>query len=118
LYLLRRWCRSNAEDVTRLWAAGRAYAPADEVVAGVSDDLDPAAVGRLADAILTGAYEGDFAVALERAAAFFRVISEGRRQLAEYSEDRDAQLSLADRNAAVASALAVAAGRWRRDPLS
>jgi hypothetical protein len=117
LYLLRRWCRSNAEDVTRLWAAGRAYAPADEVVAGVSDDLDPAAVGRLADAILTGAYEGDFAVALERAAAFFRVISEGRRQLAEYSEDRDAQLSLADRNAAVAAALAVAAGRWRRDPL-
>jgi hypothetical protein len=117
LYLLRRWCRCNADEVTRLWSAGRAFAPADEVVAGVADDLDPDAVGRLADAVLTGAYEGDFAVALERAAAFFRVVSEGRRQVADHAGDRDGQLSLADRNAAVARALAAAAERWRRDPL-
>ena len=27
LYLLRRWCQSNGEEVTRLWRAGRPYAP-------------------------------------------------------------------------------------------
>ena len=80
LYLLRTWCRDNADEVARLWRAGRPYAPADEVVAGVADDADPAAMVALADAVLAGAYRGDFAVALERAAAFFRVVATGRRE--------------------------------------
>lgn len=50
VYLLRTWCRAHAEEVARLWRAGRAYAPADEVVAGVADDADPDAMAALADA--------------------------------------------------------------------
>jgi hypothetical protein len=117
LYLLRSWCQSNGDDVTRLWRAGRPYAPADEVVAGVADDADPAAIEALADAVLTGAYSGDFAVALERAAAFFRVVGAGRRQTAVEGADGDRDRELADRNTEAAAGLAVAAAKWRDNPL-
>lgn len=118
LYLLRAWCRDHADEVVQLWRAGRPYAPADEVVAGVAEDADPGAMLALADAVLTGAYRGDFAVALERAAAFFRVVAAGRRELAapgsEGAEGRDR----ADRNERAADGLATAALRWREGVLS
>ena len=117
LYLLRRWCQGNGEEVTRLWRAGRAYAPADEVVAGVAEDADPAAMEQLADAVLRGAYYGDFDVALERAAAFFRVIASGRRETCGPDAQGDRERQLADRNDEVADGLALAAHRWRESPL-
>jgi hypothetical protein len=117
LYLLRRWCQGNGEEVTRLWRAGRPYAPADEVVAGVADDADPAAISQLADAVLRGAYDGDFAVALERAAAFFRVVAVGRRESAAADRDGDRERRLAARNDEVADGLTQAAASWRRHPL-
>ncbi|MEO6701370.1 MAG: hypothetical protein ABI140_20090 [Jatrophihabitantaceae bacterium] len=117
LYLLRRWCQGNGDEVTRLWRAGRPYAPADEVVAGVADAADPAAISALADAVLRGAYDGDFAVALERAAAFFRVVAVGRRECAATGSDGDRDRQLAERNDEVADGLAQAAAGWRRHPL-
>lgn len=117
VYLLRSWCRSDAEQVARLWRAGRAYAPADEVVAGVSEDADPAAVEALADAVLDGAYRGDLAVALERAASFFRVIAVGRRELAADGDAGVEDRGRADRNELAADGLAVAALRWRAGTL-
>lgn len=117
LYLLRRWCQSNGDEVTRLWRAGRPHAPADEVVAGVSEDADPAALEALADAVLRGVYLGDFDVALERAAAFFRVIAIGRRQSAPAGADGDRERQLADRNDEVADGLTLAALGWRENPL-
>jgi hypothetical protein len=117
LYLLRRWCQDNGDEVTRLWRAGRPYAPADEVVAGVGEDADPAAMAQLADAVLRGAYYGDFDVALERAAAFFRVIASGRRESAGPDAQGDRERQLADRNDEVADGLALAASRWRESPL-
>jgi hypothetical protein len=107
LYLLRTWTDRQGEAVARMYRSGRAYAPVDEVVAGVSDDADPAAVQALAEAVLTGAYRGDFDVALERAAAFFRVVASGRRELAA---DEGA---LAERNERCADALQRAAAAWR-----
>jgi hypothetical protein len=117
VYLMRSWCRDQAEEVSRLWRMGRGYAPADEVVAGVAGDGGPQEVADLADAVLAGAYRGDFAVALERAAAFFRVIAEGRRESFAEASDAGAQLELADRNAWVADLLVVAADRCRRGEL-
>lgn len=117
LYLLRRWTQTNGDEVTRLWRAGRPYAPADEVVAGVADAADPAAMAELADAVLRGAYHGDFDVALERAAAFFRVIATGRRDTAEAGPEGERDRRLADRNDETADGLALAALRWREDPL-
>jgi hypothetical protein len=106
LYLLRTWTDRQGEAVARMYRAGRPYAPVDEVVAGVSDDADVAAVQALASEILTGAYRGDFDVALERAAAFFRVVASGRRELDDASD-------LAARNERCADGLQRAAAAWR-----
>jgi hypothetical protein len=139
LYLLRQWCRTNPIEVTRLWRAGEPLAPADAAVAGVSDYADVAAIQRLPDAVLAGVYTGDLAVALERAAAFFRVVAAGRRYLLE--DDSDPQLrrstaddmrgstaddmrgstademALAEGNERAAAALSASARRWRAGTL-
>lgn len=116
LYLLQQWCRLDGDDVTRLWRAGEPLAPADAVVAGVADYADAEAIHRLADAVLTGVYRGDLAVALERAAAFFRVVAAGRRAQADAAHP-GAGDGLAHRNEQAAAALSAAAQRWRAGTL-
>src|SRR5262249_4793027 len=108
LDLLRQWCRSRPRDVARLWRDGGPCAAPDAVVAGAGPHPDADAMWRLADSILASAYGGDFAVALDRAAAFFRVVAAGRREgpLAVGDE-------LAERNDRVARNLAAAAAARR-----
>ncbi|MCU1659008.1 MAG: hypothetical protein JWO57_3664 [Pseudonocardiales bacterium] len=113
LYLLRQWCHTNPDEVARLWRAGQPMSAADAVVAGVPDYADVDAVRRVADSVLGGAYRGDFAVALERAAALFRVLATGRRELAGADEYGGSELERAQRNERVAADLATAANRWR-----
>jgi hypothetical protein len=117
LYLLRQWFRLNGEEVQRLWGAGAPLAPADTVVAGVPEPGDPDSLSDAADAILGGVYHGDFAVALDRAAAVFRVVAAGRRFLAPSDESGRAELDLADRNDRVAADLSSSARRWRAGTL-
>lgn len=122
LYLLRQWCRANGEEVMRFWRAGQPLAGADAAVAGVAEYADIEAVQRVADSVLAGAYEGDFAVALERAAALFRVLATGRRDLAASAEvDADVEVNAeadrARRNERVAEGLTAAAARWRAGTL-
>ncbi|MGI8679666.1 MAG: hypothetical protein ACR2LX_13485 [Jatrophihabitans sp.] len=125
LYLLRQWCYSAGEELTRLWRAGEPLAPADAAVAGVADYADVEAIRQLADAVLAGIYQRDLAVALERAAAFFRVVAAGRRVLRDASDRdlRDAADGLGDaeelatRNERVAASLTAAASRWRAGTL-
>jgi hypothetical protein len=57
-------------------------------------------------------------VALERAAAFFRVIAAGRLETAEQGAAGERERILARRNAEVADGLAQAAQRWRQNPLT
>ena len=117
LYLLRQWCRSGAEEVTRLWRAGEPLAPADVAIAGVGDYADAVAVQRVADAVLTGVYRGDLAVALERAAAFFRVVATGRRSLGGPAQHGPDGVDLAERNDRAAAGLTAAARHWRAGTL-
>jgi hypothetical protein len=118
LYLLRSWCVTGAAEVVRLWALGEPQAAADAVVAGVNALADEAAMGELADAILTGAFTGDFAVALERAASVFRVLAAGRRQLPDAGDGLDAgEAALAEGNERAADGLAAAAQQWRANSL-
>jgi hypothetical protein len=117
LYLLRQWCRTSGDEVTRLWRAGEPFAPADSVVAGVGDYADVDAVQQTADAVLTGVYRGDLAVALERAAAFFRVVASGRRSLGDGDRFADDGIDLAERNERVAMSLSAAAEHWRAGTL-
>jgi hypothetical protein len=117
LYLLRQWCRSRVDEVTRLWRAGEHLAPADSVVAGVGEYADADAVRRAADAVLTGLYQGDLAVALERAAAFFRVVATGRRSIGPDAQFAADGVDLAARNERVAASLTAAARRSRAGTL-
>jgi hypothetical protein len=117
LYLLRQWCRTDGDEVTRLWRAGEPMAPAEAVIAGVADFADVAAIQRVADAVLAGVYRGDLAVALERAAAFFRVVAAGRRALGGVDRTGAGEVDLAERNDRVAGSLSAAAGRWRAGSL-
>lgn len=117
LYLLRQWCRADGEEVTRLWRAGEPLSAADVVVAGVGDYADVDAVQRMADAVLTGVYQGDLAIALERAAAFFRVVATGRRALGGNALNALDGVDLAERNERAAAGLTAAAARWRAGTL-
>ncbi|MCL2781232.1 MAG: hypothetical protein FWD74_07045 [Actinomycetia bacterium] len=110
LYLLRQWCRDRGEEITQLWRAGEGYAPAEAAVAGVGSYAGADQVREMADAVLRGAYQGDFAVALERAAAFFRVVAAGRAQ-------RGPDAALAAGNERAAEHLAAAARAWRAGTL-
>lgn len=112
LYLLRQWCRSCPEEVARLWRDGEPLAMPDAVVAGAGAHPDAEAMTRMADSVLASAFGGDFAVALDRAAAFFRVVAAGRREDARVGGDE-----LARRNARAARDLAAAAAAWRSGTL-
>jgi hypothetical protein len=117
LYLLRTWCTENGAEVARLYRTGRSLAPVDEVVAGVREDADPSAVAAVADTVLNGLYQGDLGVALERGAAFFRVVAAGRVFLAAEGADGSAERERAGRNRVCADGLSRAADAWRAGTL-
>lgn len=120
LFALRHWCRADPADALRLWRAGEPVAAVDAAVAGVAPYAAHADIAAAVDAVLAGCCRGDFAVALERAAAMYRVLAAGRRELGATNPD-DARgtgtADLARRNDRTAGALAVAAQRWRAGSL-
>ena len=79
LYLLRTWMRKNRESIARLWRVGEPVATTASAIAGVDQAPTEDDIARTADSILAGAFTGDFAVALERAAAFTDVAALGLR---------------------------------------
>ena len=121
LYLLRTWVQRDGVEAARVYNGGRTAAEVSSVVAGVADPPGPAEVAALGDAVLTSAFDGDFAVALERAAAFCRVVAAGRAHLADELADADvahAQTRLAAGNVRMAESLEQAAGLWRKGLLT
>ncbi len=121
LYALRDGIRRDPADLARGWDAGRRRAPVHEVVAGVAEPPGPQEVVTLADAVLAGAFTGDFAVALERAAAFCRVVSTGWAVLADDETD-GARAQARTRRAAdllrTGQQLESAARQWREGRLT
>lgn len=87
LYALREWVRRSPEQASREYAAGIRFTDVAHAVAGIAEPPRPEELQRVADQILAGVFEGDLAVALERAAAFCSVAAAGRAELAN---DRDA----------------------------
>lgn len=79
LYLLRTWMRKNRESIARLWRTGEPVATTASAIAGVDQAPTEDDIAHTADSILAGAFTGDFAVALERAAAFTDVVALGLR---------------------------------------
>lgn len=120
LYLLRTWVHRDGVEAARLFAAGQRIAEVSTAVAGVGEPPGPREVAELGDAVLTSAFDGDFAVALERAAAFCRVIAVGRAHLADDFADDEGhrQTRLAQGNLRMAEDLERSATLWRHGQLS
>src|SRR5450759_2045299 len=114
LYVLRAWCRTSPQEVAQIYAAGRHRQPVEEVVAGVADPPGPTEIMDTAEAVLTGAFSGDFGVALERAAAFHRIVAAGRADVVGHL---DGQARLAEGNLRTAAHLTRAAAAWRAGEL-
>ncbi|ERK72066.1 hypothetical protein N136_01584, partial [Leifsonia aquatica ATCC 14665] len=78
IYLLRLLIRQDAEGTALLYQRGtEVLTSIDPVVAGAPTPAGPAEITELADRILRGLFEGDFAGALDRASAFCRVTAAG-----------------------------------------
>ncbi len=83
IYLVRSMIRADAESVALFYQRGSVVGTIDPVVAGAPDPAGPAEVLELADQILRGVFIGDLATALDRAAAFCRVIAAGCTSVAD-----------------------------------
>jgi hypothetical protein len=111
LVLLREWIVRNPVDASRFFAAGRDVAEFSTVVAGVADPPSPEAVVRLADTVLSAAFDADLADALDRAAAFCRVVAAGRAHATPVDDTVNSRLGAG--NLTMADNLIRAAGAWR-----
>lgn len=124
LYLLQRMIHDDAPTAALLYERGRtALDSADPLVAGAPVPAGPEELVALVDTILRGLFEGDFAVALDRAAAFCRVEASGATHLADDYEPTEperasALTTRALRLSTYAADLAACAALWRRDALT
>ena len=86
LYALREWVQRNPEEASADYAAGMRFTDVNHVVAGVAEPPGPAELQALTDAVLRGVFAGDLDLALQRAAAFCRVVSAGRADRAHSTD--------------------------------
>lgn len=123
VHLLHALVTQRAGEVAHLYQAGADVLPtAAPVVAGVPAPATPAELRALSDTILHGVFAGDFAMALDRAAAFAIVTAAGAVQMAHLDELTHAaraseRTTLAARLTDIAEALRVSARMWRADSL-
>ncbi len=123
IYLMRTLIRQDAVGVAFLYQRGIDTMPTiDPVIAGAPSPTGPDEITTLADQILRGLFDGDFAIALDRAAAFCRVTAAGAVSLADDTEsiapDRASELTTqALRLSTTAVEFARCARLWRSDSL-
>lgn len=116
LYLMREWVRADPARVADRFSLGRHRAEVAGVIAGVVEPPGPSDVAQLADSVLAGVYEGDLDVALDRAAAFIRVVATGSALDADWVDDDQLAARLTRRASALlrtAEELEQAAEMWR-----
>ncbi len=124
IYLLQLMVHDDADTASVIYERGRQeMGTADPVIAGAAVPAGPTEMMTLADAILRGVFQGDFAVALQRAASFCRVEAAGATHLADDYEatepDRaSAFTTRALRLSTFAVELDAAAAHWRAGVLS
>ncbi len=95
LYALRAATLQDPEGISVFFRAGQQKAQVANAVAGVAEPPGAGEITTMADAILSGAFDGEFDVALERSAAFCRVVALGQATLAEERESTHAEHSAA-----------------------
>lgn len=124
LYLLQLAIHADPQTAALLYERGRVeLTSADVVVAGAPIPANPEELVVLIDTILRGAFRGDFAVALDRAAAFCRVQASGATHTADdYERTEPARASelttRALRLSSYAQDLSASAALWRAGALA
>ncbi|WP_029146376.1 hypothetical protein [Microbacterium luticocti] len=124
LYLLQLMVHDDPATAALVYERGRVeITSADPVIAGAPVPAGPDELVALADRILRGVFEGDFAVALERAASFCRVQASGATHLADDYERTEPERATAFTRRALrlstfANDLSACAALWRMDALS
>ncbi|UYO97902.1 DNA-directed RNA polymerase subunit beta [Microbacterium sp. M28] len=119
LYLLQLAIHNDPQTVALLYERGRVeLATVDTLVAGAPAPASPEELVVVIDEILRGAFRGDFAIALERAAAFCRVHASGATHVADDYEttetERASELTTrALRLSTYARDLTACASAWR-----
>ncbi|MDZ4045245.1 MAG: DNA-directed RNA polymerase subunit beta, partial [Rhodoglobus sp.] len=87
IYLLRVVIRQDPDGTSFLFQRGTdVLRTIDTVVAGAPMPTGPEEITELADQILRGLFRGDFGVALDRAAAFCRILAAGCTSVADDAE--------------------------------
>ena len=122
LYVLRDWVRRDPRTIAERYRLGVERAQVHGAVAGVASLPGPPEMVAVVDAVLSGVFAGDLAVALERAGAFCRVLATGAALDADLVEGHDADLAVRMTRGAsglvrTAEELEGAAGLWRIDRL-
>lgn len=124
LYLLQLMIHDDPQTAALLYERGRLELDSvDPVVAGAPSPAGPDELVALIDTIMRGIFEGDFGVALERAAAFCRVEASGATHLADDYEVSEPERATAFTTRAARLAgygidLSSCAALWRRDALT
>ncbi|MBB2975055.1 hypothetical protein FHX49_000596 [Microbacterium endophyticum] len=124
LYLVQLMIHEDPQTAALLYERGRTdTSTADEIVAGAPAPAGPEELVALVDLIMRGVFQGDFAVALERASAFCRLEATGAAHLADdydatEPERASAFTTRALRLTTYATDLASAATLWRKDALT
>ncbi len=124
LYLLQLMIHDDPRTAALLYDRGRMELDSvDPLVAGAPVPAGPEELVALIDTIMRGVFEGDFAVALDRAAAFCRVQASGATHLADDYEPTEPERATAfttraARLAGYAGDLTSCAALWRRDALT
>jgi len=113
LYVLREWVQRAPDEASREYAAGIRFTGPNHAVAGAAEPPGPQEMGRVIDEVLRGVFEGDLAVALERAAAFCRVVSAGRADISSGDETAEQAANVL----VMAEDLTICARLWRADAL-
>lgn len=116
IYLLRHSVAGNPESAGLRFRRGLDVDVVGHAMVGAGAAPTPADVTELATVILKGAFVGDFAAALERSAAFARVMAVGANDLATGEADdvrREQEAELAASFGHLADELTHAAPLWR-----
>ncbi|WP_418969866.1 thymidine phosphorylase [Alloscardovia omnicolens] len=121
LYTMRTWMHNNRKSLAVLWTEAELPPTAASAITGVNVSPEADDIARTADSILSGAFTGDLAVALDRSSSFCHVVA---RALVERAKKlapgvhRDAVVKNARHLVTTAQDFAQGAKLWRSGELS